>query len=36
MGIMGTPIVDLASRALFFNAMITLDGGTTRNTSSFP
>ena len=30
MGIMGTPIVDLASRALFFNAMITLDGGTTK------
>ena len=30
MGIMGTPIVDLASRALFFNAMITPDGGTTK------
>ena len=30
MGIMGTPIVDLASRALFFNAMITPDGGETK------
>src|SRR5262245_66363036 len=30
MGIMGTPIVDLASRALFFNAMITPDGGHTK------
>ena len=28
-GITGTPIVDLASRALFFNAMITPDGGET-------
>jgi PQQ enzyme repeat len=30
MGIMGTPIVDLASRALFFDAMITPDGGETK------
>ena len=30
MGITGTPIVDLASRALFFDAMITPDGGTTK------
>jgi outer membrane protein assembly factor BamB len=29
-GITGTPIVDLASRALFFNAMITPDAGTTK------
>ena len=29
MGIIGTPIVDLASRALFLNAMVTPDGGTT-------
>ena len=29
-GITGTPIVDLASRALFFNAMTTPDGGTTK------
>ena len=29
-GITGTPIVDLASRALFFNAMITPDGGITK------
>jgi hypothetical protein len=29
-GITGTPIIDLASRALFFNAMITPDGGTTK------
>jgi hypothetical protein len=29
-GITGTPIIDLASRALFFNAMITSDGGTTK------
>ena len=28
-GITGTPVVDLASRALFFDAMITPDGGTT-------
>src|SRR5437016_7661230 len=28
MGIIGTPIVDLASRALFFDAMVTPDGGT--------
>src|SRR5947199_1160935 len=30
MGITGTPIVDLASRALFFDAMITPDGGQTK------
>ncbi len=30
MGITGTPVVDLASRALFFDAMITLDGGETK------
>ena len=30
MGITGTPIVDLASRALFLGAMITPDGGTTK------
>ena len=29
-GITGTPIVDLVSRALFFNAMITPDGGITK------
>src|SRR5205807_6103836 len=29
-GVTGTPIVDLASRALFFNAMITPDGGITK------
>ena len=29
MGIIGTPIVDLASRALFFDAMITPDNGET-------
>jgi outer membrane protein assembly factor BamB len=29
-GITGTPIVDLASRALFLDAMITPDGGTTK------
>ena len=29
-GITGTPIIDLTSRALFFNAMITLDGGETK------
>src|SRR4029077_12242354 len=29
MGILGTPVVDLASRALFLNAMVTPDGGTT-------
>ena len=29
-GITGTPIIDLASRALFFNAMITPDGGMTQ------
>jgi hypothetical protein len=28
-GITGTPIVDLSSRALFFDAMVTPDGGTT-------
>ena len=31
MGILGTPIVDLASRALFLDAMTTPDGGTTKN-----
>jgi outer membrane protein assembly factor BamB len=30
MGITGTPIVDLASRALFLDAMITPNGGTTK------
>jgi hypothetical protein len=30
MGITGTPIVDLASRALFLNAMVTPDGGMTK------
>jgi hypothetical protein len=30
MGIIGTPVVDLASRALFLDAMITPDGGTTK------
>jgi outer membrane protein assembly factor BamB len=30
MGITGTPIVDLATRALFLDAMITPDGGTTK------
>ena len=30
MGIIGTPIVDLASRALFLDAMITPDDGTTK------
>ena len=35
MGITGTPIVDLASRALFFDAMITPDGGQPRNISLF-
>src|SRR5215813_2073745 len=30
LGITGTAIVDLASRALFFDAMITPDGGTTK------
>ena len=29
MGIVGTPVVDLASRALFLNAMVTPDGGAT-------
>ena len=29
-GITGTPVVDLVSRALFFNAMITPDGGETK------
>src|SRR5262245_8150643 len=29
-GITGTPVIDLASRALFFNAMITPDNGTTK------
>src|SRR6266513_1099404 len=27
MGVLGTPVVDLASRALFLNAMVTPDGG---------
>jgi len=30
LGVTGTPIVDLASRALFLDAMITPDGGTTK------
>ena len=30
MGIIGTPVVDLASRALFLDAMTTPDGGTTK------
>src|SRR5262249_2219661 len=30
MGIIGTPIVDLPSRALFFDALITPDGGETK------
>jgi hypothetical protein len=30
MGITGTPVVDLASRALFFDAMTTPDGGATK------
>ena len=30
MGITGTPVEDLASRALFLDAMITPDGGTTK------
>ncbi len=30
LGITGTPVIDLASRALFFNAMITPDGGNTK------
>jgi len=30
LGITGTPIVDLASRALFFDAMTTVDNGTTK------
>src|SRR4029077_19406026 len=30
MGITGTPVVDLASRALFLDAMITPDGGATK------
>jgi outer membrane protein assembly factor BamB len=29
-GITGTPVIDLGSRALFFDAMITPDGGTTK------
>ena len=29
MGIIGTPVVDLASRALFLDAMVTPDGGAT-------
>jgi hypothetical protein len=30
MGVTGTPVVDLASRALFLDAMITPDGGATK------
>jgi PQQ enzyme repeat len=30
MGITGTPVIDLASRAIFLNAMTTPDGGTTK------
>jgi hypothetical protein len=30
MGVTGTPVVDLASRALFLDAMTTPDGGTTK------
>src|SRR4029453_5712286 len=30
MGIIGTPVVDLSSRALFLNTMVTPDGGTTK------
>jgi VCBS repeat protein/PQQ enzyme-like repeat protein len=30
MGIIGTPIVDLSSRALFLNTLVTPDGGTTK------
>jgi len=30
LGITGTPVIDLPSRALFFDAMITPDGGTTK------
>jgi hypothetical protein len=30
MGILGTPVVDLASRALFLDAMVTPDGGATK------
>ena len=30
MGILSTPVVDLASRSLFFNGMITPDGGATK------
>jgi hypothetical protein len=30
MGIIGTPVVDLASRALFFNAMVLMPDGTTK------
>jgi outer membrane protein assembly factor BamB len=29
MGVLGTPVVDLVSRALFLNAMVTPDGGAT-------
>ena len=32
MGITGTPIVDLASRALFLDAMTTTDGGDDKET----
>jgi hypothetical protein len=30
MGITGTPVIDLASRSIFFDAMTTPDGGTTK------
>jgi hypothetical protein len=30
MGVTGTPVVDLTSRSLFFDAMTTPDGGTTK------
>jgi outer membrane protein assembly factor BamB len=35
LGITGTPVVDLPSRALFFDAMTTPDGGTTKKHSIF-
>ena len=36
MGILGTPIVDLTSRALFLDAMTTPDGGTTKKQYIYP
>ena len=30
MGITGTPVIDLASRSIFLDAMTTPDGGTTK------